>query len=501
MSSKQLTAGDQLGAEVDQAKKPEIDFQRVKKKSVTGAISYFLRTIVLQGIGFASVVALSTFFQPSDFAIYGIVAAIIGLLTFISDVGLAAALVQKKTKPTKKDLRTAFWVQQGLSWVIVMIGLVVIVFGWLSQKTGPAGNWILLASVLSFPLITLKTIPSILLERKLEFSKLVIPQILEQLAYHVILITLAWLGFGAIAFAWAIIARSLIGVIAMTVIQPWSFGFSFSKESFRGLFSYGFKFQLNDLLARVKDQLFYLLLGGWLPLNQFGYIQWAKQWSMYPYNLTVQNMMAITFPTFSRLQHHKEKLTKALETTLFFVSLVIFPILVGMSLFVYPLTQVLPIYQKWVPAVLSFVFFTLSIGWAAVMNPLINALNAIGEINKTLKIMILLTVSTWVLTPIFIFFFGYNGVAIASFLVNALSTVVVAYIKKLIPLRVFEEVWRQLLASAAMALMGFWGWQIWLKGWPQLITGVVVTGLTYLVVMWFVGGKKILAEIKSLRSE
>ncbi len=499
MPTSQLITDDQLDTEIDQAKEPEIDFQKVKKKSVTGAVSYFLRTIVLQGIGFASVVALSTFFQPSDFAIYGIVAAIIGLLTFISDVGLAAALVQKKTEPTKKDLRTAFWVQQGLSWVIVMIGLIVIVFGWLSQKTGPAGNWILLASVLSFPLITLKTMPSILLERKLEFSKLVIPQILEQLTYHGILITLAWLGFGAIAFAWAIIARSLIGVIAMTIIQPWPFGFSFSKDSFRELFSYGFKFQLNDLLARVKDQLFYLVLGGWLPLNQFGYIQWAKQWSMYPYNLTVQNVMAITFPTFSRLQHHKKKLARAIEISLFFISLAIFPILVGMSLFIYPLTQVLPSYNKWEPAVLSFVFFTLSIGWAALSTPLTNTLNAIGQINKTLKLMIMWTVLTWTLTPVFIFFFDYNGVALAALVIGFSSLLAFYYVKQVVSVRIWEQIWRQLLASAVMALVGLLGWQVWLKGWPQLVGGMILVGLTYLVILGLVGGKKVWAEVKNLK--
>jgi len=412
---------------------------------------------------------------------------------------LAAALVQKKTEPTKADLRTAFWVQQALSWLIVGVGVVVMVFGWLAQKTGPAGNWILLASVISFPLISFKTMPSILLERKLDFSKLVIPQILEQLIYHGVLITLAWKGVGAVAFAWAIIARTLVGTITMTIIQPWPFGFEFSKKSFKDLFSYGFKFQLNDLLARVKDQLFYLVLGGWLPLNQFGYIQWAKQWSMYPYNLTVQNVMAITFPTFSRLQHHKDKLARAIEVSLFFISLTIFPILVGMSLFIYPLTQVIPSYAKWEPAVLSFIFFTLSIGWAALSTPLTNTLNAIGQINKTLKLMIMWTALTWTLTPAFIFFMGYNGVALAAFLIGFSSLLVFYYVKQDVPVKIWDQIWRQLAASIVMGVVGVLGMPIWLSGWPQLILGMGVTGLTYLVVMGLLGGRRVMAEVKSLK--
>ncbi len=492
-------SANDLAEELDEAEGSVIDFKKVKKQSVSGAISYFLRTLVLQAVGLTAVIVLSTFFKPADFAVYGIVAAIIGLLTFLSDVGLAAALVQKKAPPTKIDLQTAFFVQQILSWFIVIIGLVVIYFGWLAEKTGPVGNWILLASVISFPLITLKTMPSILLERKLEFSKLVVPQILEQLVYNGILITLAWRGMGAIAFAWAIIARTLIGVLAMSLIQPWPIGLHFDREAFNQLFHYGFKFQLNDLLARIKDQLFYLILGGWLPLNQFGYIQWAKQWSMYPYNLTVQNVMAITFPTFSRLQHHKAKLARAIEISLFFISLAIFPILIGMSLFIYPLTQVFPVYHKWQPAVFSFIFFSLSVGWAALSTPLTNTLNAIGKINKSLRLMIMWTGLTWTLTPLAIWFLGYNGVALAAFIIGFSSLLVFYYVKQEVSVHIWDQVWRQLSASAMMALVGLVGWHYWSRSWHWLILGISLTAVVYLLALALLAGKKVLFELKNLR--
>jgi hypothetical protein len=43
------------------------------------------------------------------------------------------------------------------------------------------------------------------------------------------------------------------------------------------------------------------------------------------------------------------------------------------------------------------------------------------------------------------------------------------------------------------------GWQIWLKGWPELIAGMALVGVTYLVVMAVVGGKKVWAEVKNLK--
>ena len=75
--------------------------------------------------------------------------------------------------------------------------------------------------------------------------------------------------------------------------------------------------------------------------------------------------MAITFPTFSRLQDNPDLLRRALEKTIYFITLVIFPLLVGMCLFFYPLTQVIGKYQKWESALLSFVCFRRQIGRAS----------------------------------------------------------------------------------------------------------------------------------------
>ena len=170
--------------------------KRIKRQSVSGATSFFLRTLLMQGIGLLAGLALTAFLTPADFGIYGLVTQIIGLLIFFSDVGLAASLIQKKTEPSLTDYRVAFTVQQILSWFIVVVCLVIAMTGFVAEKTGPVGNWILLSLAISFPLASLKTISSVILERKLEFSKMVIPQIIEQLVFQGLLIVLVWQGVG-----------------------------------------------------------------------------------------------------------------------------------------------------------------------------------------------------------------------------------------------------------------------------------------------------------------
>mgnify|MGYP002684692462 FL=1 len=94
----------------------------------------------------------------------------------------------------------------------------------------------------------------------------------EQIVFNCFLIFLAWRGYGVIAYAWAIATRSLIGTIIMLIIKPWSIGLKINLDSLKHLLGFGVKFQLNDFLARVKDQLYYLVLGQLLPLNQFGFV-------------------------------------------------------------------------------------------------------------------------------------------------------------------------------------------------------------------------------------
>lgn len=473
--------------------------QNIKKRSVSGAASYFLRTGMLQAIGLVANTILSAYLSPEDYGIYGLVVQVVGLLTFFADIGLAAALIQKKEKPTTADYRTAFTVQQILSWIIVSITILVSSTAAFQAKAGDAGVWILLAMGLSFPLATIKTIPSVILERKLDFSKLVFPQILEQIVFQGTLIFMVLKGYGLISYAYAIIFRAVIGAVSMTLIQPWKFGITIDQKALKGLFGYGAKFQVNDFLARIKDQLFYFVLAAFLPAREFGYIQWAKQWSMYPYTLTVQNVMSVTFPAFSRLQGHTQALKKAIEKSLFFITLAIFPILIGMAVFITPVLQVFPVYQKWQPAVMSLIFFTLGIGWSAVSTPLANTLNAVGKIDITLKLMIMWTTLTWVITPVLLRFIGYEAVAIAAFIISLTSLLPAYYVKKFVPIDFFGSIWRQLVAALVMAGVGWAGIPYWGQSLTHLILGGVAVSVTYAVVMLIVGRDKLLAEVKSLR--
>ncbi|MBQ6449362.1 oligosaccharide flippase family protein [bacterium] len=483
-----------------------LDASAIKKKSVGGAVSFFVRTLILNGLGFVSTLILGGLLEKTEFAVYGVVTQIIGILTFFSDIGLASALIQKKSEPDERDYQTIFWTQMALSFVIVLICFGLVQSGVFASQLGSEGPGILYALAFGFVLATLKVVPSIKLTRALDFSRLIWPQILEQVTYQGLLIILVLRGVGVAAYTYAIWARGIIGAIAMLILVPFWPRLIFSGKSFLSSVKYGCKFQLNDLLARVKDQLFYLFVAsnyaqvhfGVTP-EQFGIISFAKQWSMYPYNLTVQNVMSITFPTFSRLQGDKRLIRRAIEKSIYFITLAIFPILTGMCVFFWPLTQVIPAYHKWEDALVSFVFFTLAIAPAAISSPLTNVLNAIGKINDTLKLMVLWTVLTWIVAVPLLKVWGFDAVAIASFLISLTSFLPVFMVKKYVDFNLWDQIWRQLTASLLMAAFGLGLMHVWTQSLIWTLIGGAGSSLVYALSVIVLGRTKLWTEVRSLR--
>src|SRR3989338_5400615 len=87
----------------------EISVETVKKRSVAGVMVLTGRTFILQIIGLVAQLFLFAYLGRYEFGVFAIVSAIINFLVYFSDIGLAAALIQKKETPTSTDLRTTFF--------------------------------------------------------------------------------------------------------------------------------------------------------------------------------------------------------------------------------------------------------------------------------------------------------------------------------------------------------------------------------------------------------
>ncbi len=455
-----------------------IQFEAIAKKSVKGLFALVSRTFLIQILSLAASFILSIYLSPATFGVFFVVSAIVVFLNYFQDIGLAASLIQKKKDPTVLELRTTFTTQQILVFGVTIPALIFAPLIGHFYKLDFNALILLYSLLFSFIASSLRTIPTVLLERNLNFNKLVIPQIAENVVYNVCLIVFAVSGFGVKSFTIAVIARSIVGLVLIYWLQPWPIGIALSKNTLKKLLSFGIPFQANSFLALFKDDLFDIYLAKVLPLAQLGYVGFGERWAFMPLRLFMDNIIKITFPSFSRLQHDKEALSRAVEKTLFLISIVIIPTVVLIVLFSPYLVNYIPRYKKWEPAILSLTFFSLSTILSSLSTPLTNILNAVGKVKITLYFMILWTILTWVVTPLFIIFYGYNGVALASFIISFSSVLVFFIVRNFIKFSVVKPLYPAFIAGAAMAIFTLFTQHI-IMSLQLLIIEIFLSGLFY----------------------
>ena len=477
----------------------EIDIQSVTKRSIRGVFALVSRTFAIQVIGLIANLLLTIFLSPSVFGVFFVVSAAIAFLSYFSDIGLAGALIQKKEPITEEELKTTFTIQQILVVTVVVIALLMSGLIKNFYHLNSDGLFLFQALVVSFFLSSLKTIPSILLERELRFEKLVIPQIVENLFFSVVAVVLAAKGFGVASFTFAVLSRGISGVIAIYIISPWRIGFSFQKNAAKKLLSFGIPFQTNSFLALIKDDLLIAYLGKVLPLAQVGYIGFAQKWAFVPLRLIMDNVIRITFPSFSRLQGDKNILRKAVEKSIFAACFLIFPSLMGLVVLSPYFVHIIPKYLKWEPAILSLAFFALNAALSSVSTPLTNALNAIGKIKITLYLMVFWTVATWVVTPLAIVIFGFNGVSYASALIALSVILVVAIVKRYIEFSVFRVLVNPFLATVLMGAIIYFISPLVVRNILSLILMIILGAVVYFCTMFVLAKNEILSDIKLVR--
>lgn len=474
----------------------EITLEAVKERALKGVAILTGRTFFLQALSFASWIFLGVFLSPNEFGVFIIVSAIVNFLRYFSDIGLAAALIQKKEKISSSDLKTTFTVQQSLVLIILMVLYFATPFLEQSYNLSSEGKLLLYALGISLFLSSLKTIPSVLLERELNFSRFVIPEILENVLYNVTLVYFAWQGFGITSFTYAVLIRGVVGLVSIYVLKPWMPGFAFSRQSLGKLLTFGVPYQLNTFLATIKDDGMTIFLGKILGQSGMGYLGWAQKWSQYPLRLFMDNVLKVTFPAFSRMQDDKKTLAQSVTRSIFFVCFLVFPAVLGMLILAPLLINIIPRYEKWTPALVPLALVSINTIFAAATTQLTNLLNAIGRIKTTFKLMVMWTVLTWAIIPALAVRYGINGAAAGYALVGASSVIAIVIVYRIVRFSLYRSVFTPAIATIVMSVILMLVRGNLASSLMSVAVMVIVGGFFYMSVMYVLVGAAIVSDAK-----
>lgn len=475
-----------------------LDTKSVSKKSVHGIFALASRSLVLQIVNFLAFLVISVILSARELGIYTAVIAIQRVISFFADFGLGAALIQKKENIKKEDLTTTFTIQASITLVIFLIVLflssTIKSFFGLDDK----GLKLLLVLVFTIFLSSFKMIPSILLERNINFSRLIVPQIAESLVFNLILIVLVLRNFGIDSYTYAFLISSIVGIPLYYLVSPWKPKIGIYRASLSDL-RFGAVFQAKNILATIKDDFLTVILTKFLSFTEIGYIGFAQRIAFFVYRYVVDSITKVTFSSYSRIQDNKEFLRNAIEKSLFFTSSIMFPLLAGLIVTSPYLILTIPGWaNKWEPGLISLIFFSLNAIISSVSAVLVNVLDATGRVKTTLRLMVLWTILTWILTPVFIRIWGYNGVAISSFLVTLTIVITVFLVKKVVSFDLLKSVYQPIIATVIMIVFTYFAADFLVRDLTTLFFVIILGGAIYGSYMYFMAGKSILADVRKI---
>lgn len=475
-----------------------MEHEEVKHKAVRGIIALTGRTMFLQLVNGLALLVLQGILNASQIGVYIVVASVIRIFNLFTDVGLGAALIQKRDDLTHEDLKVAFTMQEVLVLGAIILGVVFTpqVQRWANLD----GDGIFLYRVLLLILFisSLKAIPSILLERRLAFERQILPQILEAIVFNILVVALAIKGFGVRSYSWAFLISALAGLPVYYLISPWKISLGFSKNIAKKLLSYGVAYQGKSFLAVVKDDLLTFFLSGLVGTTGVGFWGTAQRWAYFPYRFIVDSVTKVTFPAYSRFQEHQEFLRQSMEKSLFAVSLVLFPILILASFSVAPLIHIFPRYLKWEPALISFYFLCAQAGIAGLTNILVNVLDAVGHVRTTLGLMIFWIIGTWVLTIIAVSRYGFTGIAIAAFVVSLSIFLVIYLVKKVVRFNFVGSIWQPVISCLIMGVALYLFYTAVPAKLTNVVLGTSLGAIIYLGAIFLLAKNEVISSLQAV---
>ena len=262
--------------------------------------------LVTMGVGVVTSMILARKLGAEDYGVVGIAMMVIGFLSRFNDLGLTAAMVQRK-KIDDELLQTA----QTLN-VLISVSLFVCAL-LAAPLTIPifknrAVPQVVAALAFSLVLSALGFLPTALLTREMQFVRLRMPLVTGSLVRGVVSVACALTGWKYWSLVFGNLAAVLTTSLLLRVIRPIKVKLSVRGALSRELLGFGIPILLSNLLAFTVLNIDNFVIGSFLGAAQLGYYAIAFTWSTYSCSTLSETVHSVLFPRFSQSQNNRTEL-------------------------------------------------------------------------------------------------------------------------------------------------------------------------------------------------
>ena len=358
----------------------------LKQQSIAGFKWNAIENISIRGIQFLIGLVLARLLEPSDFGIVGLLTLFITVSQNFIDGGFSNALI-RKTDKTEVDYSTAFYFN-------TILGIVCYAFLYfISPLVADFFCIELLCPLLkvlglSVFLNSFFLVPVAKLTSELDFKGQTIASLASVILSGSIGIWIAYAGYGVWALVWQIILMDLVKGIILVVYIKWIPVLSFSKSSFKYLFSYGSKLAISNLLFTIYSQLTTILIGKFYSTADLGYYTRGRQFANLPVDIFTGVLGKVTFPILSKLQHSDNDLVRVYRKLIRITSLVCIFGLILLAAMAKPLILIL-LTEKWSDCIIYLQIFCIAMLLDHITRLNLNLLQVKGRSDLYLRLEII----------------------------------------------------------------------------------------------------------------
>jgi polysaccharide transporter, PST family len=276
---------------------------------VTGVKWKVLSQVLREGSRLGTGILLARLLTPAEWGVAGMALVVASLLTTLTDLSLAAALVQQQ-RITEKDRSTMFWTCLALGAGVTAFG--VAVSGLVADFFGEPQLKAMFAVVsIAFIFNGLERVPAALLTRDLAFRSFDLRQIIATILGSAVAVVLAVFGAGAWAIIGNFLAFSVASATLTWLLTSWRPRLVFSWTSFRSLTSFGVPLFGSQLLVYVQATADRVLIGRFLGPAALGMYSFAYQLMLTPVMNISFPLQAVLYPVLATIQADRDRMNAA----------------------------------------------------------------------------------------------------------------------------------------------------------------------------------------------
>ena len=322
--------------------------ESLRDKTVKGASWSLIDSIAGQGITFLVGLVLARLLSPEEYGLIGIILIFVSIFNCIVDSGFSNALIRKKDAKDI-DYNTVFL--SNLIFSVILFFTLYISSPTISRFFN-LPQLVPLLRVMGVIVIinAFAIIQRTIFVKNVDFKTQTKVSLISSIASGAVGIGMAVEGYGVWSLVGQQISRQFLNSAFLWLFSSWYPKLQFSFQSFKELFSFGWKLLVSGLIDTLWREIYQVVIGKWYAPATLGQYTRAQQFaSICSSNLTTV-VQRVSYPILSSVQDDKERLKNGYKRIIKVTMLLTFTLMLGLAAVAKPMILAL-IGEQWLPCV------------------------------------------------------------------------------------------------------------------------------------------------------